>query len=122
MKRIDEIFKWTGFGNGFGQWDSWCHLKIYEKDQTIVAIATDCGSDAGTSITNCVEFLVPLVAQNYNLDLYRTIWIEHYPSDSFLGESFSEVLLQRKKDQLAEPIWKPRSKEEVEQLIGEPLS
>ncbi|MCT7957264.1 hypothetical protein [Laspinema palackyanum] len=122
MKRIDEIFKWQGFGNGFGDWESWCRLQIYEKDQTIIAIATDCGSAAGTSITNCVEFLVPLVAKSYNLDLYRTIWIEHYPSDSSLGESFSEVLLQREGDQLAEPDWKPRSKQEIEQLIGESLS
>lgn len=121
MKVIDEIFKWKGFGNGFGQWDSWCRIRVYQQPELTIAIATDCGTDSGTSITNCVEFLVPLVAQKYGLNLYQTIWIEHYPDSSVFGESFSEVLLHREGERLINPVWKHRVKAEIEILIGETL-
>lgn len=117
---INEIFKWKGWGDGRGNWVSFCRIRIYETPQNSVVIASDCGPNSGTSITNCVENLVPLVVAYYSLNPYRTVWIEHYPELS-LSETFSEVMLQRKGNKLCNPIWKIRKKEEVEQLIGEKL-
>lgn len=116
---IDEIFKWKGWANGFGNWISYCRIRIFQAEKTVV-IASDCGPESGTSITNCVEFLVPLVIKHYKLNPYSLIWIEHYPKCT-LEESFSEVLLQRRGNELCNPVWKVREKKEIEQLIGEKL-
>lgn len=123
MKITDEIFQWKGWANGYGNWISFCRIRIYQDQGKTIVIASDCGPESGTSITNCVENLVPLVMINYQLNPYQTFWIEHYPQSQCkdFDESFSEVLLHRKGNKLCNPIWKHRKKEEIEKLIGQKL-
>lgn len=143
MKKIDDIFTWIGWGNGFGKWDSKCRVRVYEHDERVVCLATELEDNTGTSITNCAEFLCVLVINKYELDMKKVTWIEHYPKRDdvkagfgkkpTIEESFSIVgfnvapgppnLLTPKARtvMLVDPVWKAMKKNHIESLIGEPV-
>jgi hypothetical protein len=60
---IDPLFRWRGFGDGFGTWESKCRLRIYEAPARAVVIATELPENTGTSITNAAEHLATLVVK-----------------------------------------------------------
>lgn len=67
---VDKTYRWTGFGNGLGNWASHCRIRIFRPHpEQIVVIASDLGEDSGTSITNCAEGLATLVVRDFGLDL-----------------------------------------------------
>lgn len=80
MKKRDEIFKWQGFANGFGKWESKCRLRLYEHEGLDVVVATEIPENEGTSITNCAENLMGLVSAEFDMDMQKMVWIEHYPA------------------------------------------
>lgn len=138
MKKIDEIMTWKGFGNGFGNWDSKCRIRIFEKKDYDVVIATELHDNAGTDIKNCIENVAMMAISKYDLEMKRFIFIEHYPEirSMPLGfhqkQSFSSLdfQMQVKKNildptgktqtaMLTSPTWKPLKKAHVESLIEE---
>lgn len=132
MKKIDEVFSWRGFGNGFGKWESSCRIRAYEAEECFVVIATEIEENMGTPIASCCEFLMPLVLGKLGMPAERCVWIEHHQRDKFLdkGDVFAVVRFQRQlhKNPLDpktvlqtfhNPEWKPLRREHVESLIGE---
>lgn len=68
------IYTWKGFGTDREQrkpniWDSFCHLIIAREHKTDASwiIMIDQGEDSGTSITNCAEYLVPRICEEFAL-------------------------------------------------------
>lgn len=131
MRIEKEVIGWKGFGNGFGEWESKCLIRIYEHQQKQVVIATELPDNTGTSITNCVENLAAIVIETFGLDFRRMIWIEHYPKpsgeDTFDFVSFKVSLTPSKIAggasiaELVSPQWKRLKRAHVESLIGEAL-
>ncbi|WP_022669454.1 hypothetical protein [Desulfospira joergensenii] len=97
----NSIFKWKGFGSfkeqeNYEEWDSFCHLIIaegIERDRPWI-IAVDQGLDSGTSITNCVSFLAPLVCEKLKLDPLAIKWIEVYNHEE---RTIDEVVIKNLK-------------------------
>lgn len=67
-------FRFTGFHGC----ESWCRIRIYPRPdgEPPVVIATEDGSNPGTSITNAVELIATDVAHHHHLP--ALVWIEHY--------------------------------------------
>jgi len=58
MLILDQIYQWTGFGDGQGLWTSQCRLRLYRPPRTeMIVIVSDLGSESGTSVTNCAAQL-----------------------------------------------------------------
>ncbi len=94
----NAIFSWKGSGSlieqgNSKQFDSFCQLIIAEEMLTGInwIIAIDQGVDSGTSITNSVKFLAPLVCNCFDLDLTRVKWIEVYNHDE---RTVDEVVIE----------------------------
>ncbi len=80
MQKIeDKEYHWKGFGNGNGDWDSFCRLLIFDSDESTFVVVSDLGMDTGTSITNSAEHIATLVVRDYKLDPSKLTWIECYP-------------------------------------------
>src|SRR5439155_922893 len=70
---------------GFHGCASWCKLEIINsKSELAIVIATEVKDNPGTSITNVCEDLVYRVCLEFEIDIHRFVWIEHYgyPSPS----------------------------------------
>lgn len=84
--KTDVIFQWVGFGDGhFKGWNSWCRVRIWKSDRTIVLMSDLDEEDTGTSITNSVENVMSLIRQTYELTESIT-WIEHYPRHNAIAQ------------------------------------
>ena len=84
--KSDVIFKWVGFGDGhFRGWKSWCRVRIWKSNRTIVLMSDLDEEDTGTSITNSVENVMTLIHQTYELQEPIT-WIEHYPRHNAIAQ------------------------------------
>lgn len=144
MKKIDDIFEWKGWGNGFGSWDSKCRVRVYHnQDGEIdreVAVITELKDNKGTSITNCIEFLTVLLVNKYELTLNKLTIVEHYEAEhahrglkdivvrdetfSVVGFSVvpgppSPLAPKERRIRLCNPTWKRIKKEHLDSLIGE---
>jgi hypothetical protein len=110
---VNTKYNWKGFGNGFGNWDSYCQLKLVEFESETIVIMTD--SNTGTSITNSVEFITPLIIHDFNLNPLNTKWIHHYPylpgerdyPHSFDIIEYDKITIKNKQPQLNQVVWKP---------------
>ena len=116
---IDTVFHWQGFGDGFGEWESKCRLRIYETAQQAVVIATEFPDNPGTSVTNAAKQIATLVVQQYELNSQSLVWIEHYPPEGDLEGGFDLVEFTWKGRHSHAPRWRRLSKEDVEQLTGQ---
>lgn len=107
---VDERYCWKGFGDGLGQWNSYCRLRIWQPhpEQAIVMLSDE-GVDSGTSITNCVEYIAPQIVAAFELDPHITDWIEHYPKyrQDRQGVEFSRVHLSWCGRTVASVHWSP---------------
>jgi len=59
---------------GFGGYDSKCHLDIYNN----LVICTEYEDNEGTSITNMAEQLATMVCRDFDISHMFLIWIECY--------------------------------------------
>ena len=122
-KIFEGLFKWQGFGNGFGLWESRCYLQISVNPQSemTVAVATDLGAgDNGTSVTNAAEHLAGLVSQQFEIIPEKLTWIEHYLGGPgrHEGETFDLVSFQRAGRGFSNPSWRRIEKAFAEELAG----
>lgn len=134
MKLTDQMLYWQGFGSAarnlpeHGQWESWCHLRIYQHHSQHIVVFTESRSETGayynpgTSITNASENIAMMVAKAFDLSPATTLWIEHYEPISDTEETFDRVEydwagLTTKPP----PHWKHLGRAAAEQLVGEPL-
>ena len=102
-----------------------CNLQVYRDGNTAVVVATEREDNPGSSITNSYEYLATGVWQKLGLALKDTIWVEHYCSASYgfpIEERIDWVTLERDDHHLVSPEWRPASRHELEQLIGQPFT
>lgn len=117
MLTIDQTYRWQGFGDGFGKWESRCRLRIFRSHpEAIVVVASDQGGDTGTTITNCAEHLATAVVKEYAVDPAVLTWIEHLPESE---AQFSLVEFDWSDRQKASrPRWRYLTREEAEAIAG----
>jgi hypothetical protein len=114
-------------------------LRVFKGDGRYVVIATsnEDGGDHGTSITNRAEaladtvkgFLLPVARVEFTGEGANAIWVEHYPDRGFdrmsrpmFEESFDIVRFQKHSGKYTDPSWVRVEKDQVERLIGQPIS
>ena len=67
---------------GYTRIESFCGLKLLERDGNTLVILTELPDNPGTSVTNCVEKIATKVLKEFRLDWHDITWIEHYPAAS----------------------------------------
>ena len=118
-----------------------CRIRVYRPAGfPPVVIATELPENMNTSITNIVEQLAAEVLVRYLEDWVGQerplVWIEHYPgsvsggvreTDTYDLVTFADYHVRRERAvgrwrvRFGDPDWRRLSREQVEQLIGEPL-
>src|SRR5258708_23620118 len=98
---------------------SHCHLKISKHNDQYIVIATELGTNEGMSITNAAEFLATKVAQEFDLDPSKTVFIEHYSDESFENmkskteETYNQVTFTWENGEASDPQWRRLPKTEL---------
>lgn len=68
------------------------HYKIQQWETRLgtIVLMTELPGNPGVSVTNAVEWLIPMIARALSVCVEDTIWIEHYPEspDTKRGPSF----------------------------------
>lgn len=103
----------------FEQLVAHCRVRIYQHNERYVVVATEMPDNQAIAITNYWPELANEIAQQHNLDLTHTVWIEHYPQGNYAregerGDTFDQITLEN-----GEPHWQRITREAAEQLIGE---
>ena len=70
------IYNWKGSGTEVEQndprlMDSFCHLIIAHEARTGAAwvLLIDQGEDTGISTTNCIEYIIPRICEEFTLEI-----------------------------------------------------
>ena len=105
----------------FERFNAHCRLRIYQYNERHVVIATEMADNKEIAITNYWPELAHEIAQQYDLNLAQTIWIEHYPQGDYAlagerGDTFDRLTLGGDL-----PQWRRLTLKEVEELVGETL-
>jgi len=106
----------------FDQFVAHCRLRIYQHQERYVVIVTEMIDNKEISITSYWPELAYEIANQHNLSLVHTIWIEHYPQAEYAlagvrGDTFDQLTIGNEL-----PEWRRLAVTEVQQLIGEPLT
>jgi hypothetical protein len=102
-----------------------CDLHVYRDGDAAVVVASERADNPGSSITNSYENLATGVWQKMGLFLDQVTWVEHYASQSCgvcIEETFDWVTFGLRDGRLISPTWQPGSRDELEQLIGQPFT
>jgi len=102
-----------------------CELHVYRDGDAAVVVASELEDNPGASITNTYEDLATGVWQKLGLAVDQVTWVEHYGAQSYgvrIDETFDWVTLERQGDRLVSPQWRPGSRQELEQRIGQPFA
>jgi hypothetical protein len=102
-----------------------CDLHVYRDGEATVVVACEREDNPRTSITNTYEDLATGVWQKFGLRVDQVTWIEHYGVQEGgvrIDETFDWVTLERQGDRLVSPVWRPGSRQELEQRIGQPFA
>jgi hypothetical protein len=107
-----------------GSWDvpSKCGLRRITNGDTEIVIVTELYQDnPGSSITSVSASLAMQIAEKYNIDPARMIYIESSPEMhsklSFYDEEYYRVMFEYLDGKLSNPSWQKLSKEEFMQLV-----
>ena len=149
MLKLRHIMQWHGAGDEeVHGWPirrnfvSQCECFIYEipkADDSILVVVFSESRDGeigtvneGASITNSFEYVATLAARQWpelsKKPVNRVTWIQHYAGkrdgDQALGgdgEVFDlvELAVNLQEKRFCSPQWKPFSRQELEELIGE---
>ncbi len=116
---IDTLFEYNGL------WDapSKCGLKIIEKTDKTIVIATELYDiNPGTSVTEWTAPLATCISKENNIPFDRLVFIEHTRDTgsklSFNSETFFQVTFEIEEDKFVKPKWDQLKKEEIDSMIG----
>lgn len=76
---IDIEFWYSSFSGRTSRRDAVCRIRIFGN----VVIASELAKNQGKSITNAIPELAQVVADRFNLNRQKMVWIEHYNADSY---------------------------------------
>lgn len=127
------IYNWKGSGTAKEQknpnlLDSSCHLIIAQEVTTenTWILLIDQGENSGISTTNCIEYIIPRICEQFTLAISKLrafeVWPQH-KDDSKLKYTeiiISEVKFDSRGDWILQNSWKPADKKDamiLEQLI-----
>ena len=134
----DDIFYWSGWGGRLGLGSGKCRLRIFDlkkskaKDLThlrpIIVVVSDI-SESNVSVRSCTSHIATLVAEEFNIDPHRMLWIEHYPENKYgiedihvIPEKFDAVEFIWHEGKAIQPKWrtlKPPLLDEIRSLTSE---
>lgn len=118
-KYIDQHYHFEG------KWDvpSLCGLKVIEKDDRVIVIATNLYEiNPGTSISRWTTQLASKICDEFKIDFSKLKFIERNPDRKsnldFYKETFDLVEFEVDGSQLSKPKWKRLMKDEFDELIS----
>ena len=105
-----------------------CGLRVYKTAGRAVVIASEVEVYPRSADTTRTVAMAMWVYRRFGLPLDDTVWIVHTPGRGShirpypnVPEQFEEVAFAWTMDGLGSPQWTRRHREEVEELIGQPL-
>lgn len=123
------IYNWKGSGTEKeqkdpGLMDSFCHLIIAHEATTEAAwlILIDQGEDTGVSTSNCVEYIIPRICEQFTLVISNIRAFEawpHHKGDPRLKYTeivISDVSLNNEGDWTLQNAWRPVDDKDVKIL------
>ena len=98
---LSAIYNWKGSGTAKEQknpnlLDSFCHLIIAQEvtTESIWMLLVDQGDDSGIPTTNCIEYIVPRICEQFTLEISKLrafeVWPQH-KDDSKL--KYTEIVI-----------------------------
>ncbi|HSL61194.1 MAG TPA: hypothetical protein VK885_05375 [Desulfotignum sp.] len=127
------IYNWKGYGTAKEQknptlLDSFCHLIIAQEVTTenTWMLLIDQGEDSGISTTNCIEYIIPRICEQFTLGISKLrafeVWPQHKddPNLKYTEIVISGVKSDGRGDRILQNSWKPADKKDtviLEQLI-----
>jgi len=128
MVIYDGIYRWGGkrkmSARPISWWPSAYRLKIIDLSKSksdvyilkpIIIVVSDTGE--GASATNCAQYLVKSVCQDFNLDFNKVIWIEYYPKHPVRMEVASlKPMTQVGTEKFYDVKWRPIRQNELEMI------
>ena len=139
MLTYDNVYSWAGWGGKLRLGNGKCRLRIFDlrKDETakgvsflkpIIVVITDV-PDGKMSIRSCTSHIATCVANDFNIDPSRMLWIEYYPQTTYgqegervIPERLEAVEFEWRNDKAIRPKWRPLQPqllEAVKELISQ---
>jgi len=123
------IYNWKGSGTEQEQHDprlidSFCHLIIAHEATTEAAwvLLIDQGEDTGVSTTNCVEYIIPRICDQFALEVSHLrafeVWPHHKedPGLKYTEIVISEVRFDNAGDWVLRNSWRPADDQDTQIL------
>jgi hypothetical protein len=92
MRIYDDVFEWEGFGGRLRLGSGKCRLRIFDLKKSnrhgtahlkrYIVIASDI-SESRMSVRSCVSHIATRVAQDFNIDPQRMLFVEYYPETHY---------------------------------------
>lgn len=127
------IYNWKGSGSEKEQknpnlMDSFCHLIIAQEatNQSSWILLVDQGDDTGIQTTNCVEYIIPRICEQFTLEISSLrvfeVWPYHKddPRLKYTEIVISDVNFDNAGDWVLRNSWRPAGKQDakiLDQLI-----
>ncbi|OGQ91427.1 MAG: hypothetical protein A2464_14590 [Deltaproteobacteria bacterium RIFOXYC2_FULL_48_10] len=127
------IYNWKGSGtererNDPSLMDSFCHLIIAHEATTenIWVLLIDQGEDTGIATSNCIEYIIPRICEEFTLEISNLrafeVWPHHKydPKLKYTEIVISDVKFDNDGDRVLHNSWKPVEKQDariLEQII-----
>jgi hypothetical protein len=133
----DDIFSWSGWGGTLNLASGKCRLRIYDQKKkgtpslmhlkSIVAVVSDI-PNSKMSVKSCTSHVATKVAEEFNIDPQRMLWVEYYPESKYgvadehtIPERLEAVEFTWFEGKAVKPKWRelePPLLEEVQKLIS----
>jgi hypothetical protein len=139
MLTYDNVYSWDGWGGKLRLGNGKCRLRIFDlrKDETargvsflkpIIVVITDI-PESKMTIRSCTSHIATCVANEFNIDPSRMLWIEYYPQTIYgqqgervIPERLEAVEFEWLEDKAIKPKWRPLKSpllDAVKQLISQ---
>ena len=123
------IYNWKGSGTQKEQknpnlMDSFCHLIIAQEATThgTWILLVDQGDDTGIQTTNCVEYIIPRICEQFTLEISNLrafeVWPYHKddPRLKYTEIVISDVTFDNAEDWVLRNSWRPAGSQDVKIL------
>ena len=133
----DDIFAWSGWGGTLSLASGKCRLRLYDQKQngsqslthlkSIIAVVSDI-PNSKMSVKSCTSHVATKVAEEFNIDPQRMLWVEYYPESKYgvegehtIPEKLEAVEFTWFDGKAIKPKWRelePPLREEIKKLVS----
>ncbi len=128
MLIYDDIYSWEGWGGKLRLASGKCRLRIYDLKKgdskgldylrPIIVVVSDIPESEVplkvVSVRSCIGHIATKVAQEFNIDPHRMLFIEYCPAETY-GEKKKHIIPERYEaveftwygDKAMQPKWRP---------------